>query len=184
MPNPSSWKRYHSKAKKHGHTKLELFSRFASRYSMALEFESLSLSGTSKETSEAYVALLRVMLSYSALEVLESALGSKSQIAIFEDQLSSWFRQESQEFLVHELLKSATSKSLSGRLTAFRKFEHDDLRPMVEAIRNLMAHGTMSASRLKLNQSKVRRERIDQLATVTLEACDERFTKYVNKYGR
>ena len=61
--------------------------------------------------------------------------------------------------------------------------ESKNLRSAAYAIRNLMAHGVLTAKRLGLDKSKTRRKLLDDLADCVLTAADARFTKHVSSKG-
>jgi len=182
MASPKSWKKFHDKTKFKGHPKLDILSRFQARYVLASNLSSLEIAKSTAEKSEAYLQLMRVTMAYSALEILEKALSARNQLHVIDENLAAEFRSAKHEVVLNELIESIHSKDNSAHYKnaiAFRDEKSDDLRPIVFAIRNLFCHGTLSASRLKLPQSKTRRNLIADLADATLQACDERFTKYV-----
>lgn len=186
MASPKSWKKYHEKAKIHGHSKLEPLSRFQARYSLTNSLRKLSIKDASAEMSDSYLQIIRVTMAYSALEILENAISARNQIKIVDDKLAAELRKPSNQKLLEDLHKSIKGKESSKLHKSLQNFidaESEDLRPVVYAIRNLFSHGTLSANRLRLLQSKSRRKLLENLADTTLIACDVRFNKYVKKIG-
>ncbi len=182
MPNPSSWNLYHRKAKAGKGESQPGFSRFQARYFLASELAEVKINGMSAATQHAYEVSLRVTLAYTALEALELALGHRKGIAIINTEVSESFRSPANEELLLLLIETTTANSREK--IALRKFvnnQDSDLRPVAYAIRNLFAHGTLTANRLGLTESKKRRVLLDSLAAATLQASDERFTKYVHR---
>jgi hypothetical protein len=184
MTSPKSWKKYLAHAKPSADPRIAQFSRFAARYSIASQLEGVSMSSSSEAKNDAYTQLLKVMLAYSALEALETALGAKSQIKVTAPQITKVLRDAKNLWLL-KVLEDSIERN-SKNLNLFQQFvahESDNLRPAVYAIRNLMAHGTLSASRLRLLNSKQRRQLFCDLSEATLNAADLRFTEYVKKIG-
>ena len=184
MTSPKSWSAFIALSPKGRVSKFTELSRFKARYSLARDFDVLTLSRGSKGIQDAYSSAMRVTLAYTALESLESALGIRNGISIIESDLAQEFRASKNaklmNALVYEQRKGEMNRSQVA-LTQFNRNESENLRPIVYAIRNLMSHGTLTAARLDLPQSKARCALLDQLAVATLDATDARFTKFVQK---
>jgi len=181
MPSPTAWNSYIAIAGvKHDDTFTGL-ARFRARYVLASDIQPITIDGSSARLNDAYFACLRVTLAYTALEALESTLKIKKQIKFSDESMVSGFRAPRNDIL-RELVPLGSDANLTQNERSFLRFmdnKHDDLRPAVYAIRNLMSHGTLTANRLGLNKSKSRRRLIHDLAEVTLSACDKRFAEFV-----
>ena len=184
MTSPKSWSAFIALSPKGRVSKFTELSKFKARYSLARDFDALTLSKGSKGIQDAYSSAMRVTLAYTTLESLESALGINNGISIIEPELAQEFRASKNvklmNALVYEQRKGEMNKSQVA-LTQFNRNESENLRPIVYAIRNLMSHGTLTAARLDLPQSKARCALLDKLAAATLDATDARFTKFVHQ---
>jgi hypothetical protein len=184
MTSPKSWSAFIALNPKGAGANFTQLSRFKARYSLARDFDALTLSKGSKGLQDSYSSALRVTLAYTALESLESALKIRNGISIIEPELAQEFRSSKNaklmNALVHEQRKDEMNKS-QVELTKFNRNESQNLRPIVYAIRNLMSHGTLTAARLYLPQSMERLGMLDRLAAVTLDATDVRFAKFVDQ---
>lgn len=145
----------------------------------ALEFD-----GMAPGTGDAYFAALRITLAYTALEALESALQARGNITLVDSDTAAHIRSDSYRKFRETLIESVSNsngKAQRADLRALFDGDTDDLRPLVYSIRNLMCHGTLTAERLTLSTSKLRRDRLHNLADLVLEATDTRFSVFVAK---
>lgn len=163
----------------------EIFSRANARYSLACGVQPLQVVGLTAASSDAYYAALRVTLAYSALEALENAIGENRQNQIQQPDIAKHMRNPKNKILKDSLSEigkgSKREPRLLKRLNSFFNGESEDLRPAIYAIRNLMCHGTFTANRMGLIQSKNRRDLVHALADQTLLTTDLRFTDFVQK---
>ena len=63
----------------------------------------------------------------------------------------------------------------------FKENNSDDLLPFVDGFRNLMTHGQFTPNHFGLAQVPLRIKLINDIADATLDAVDERLTKFVKK---
>jgi hypothetical protein len=184
MTSPKSWSAFIAINPKGAGANFTQLSRFKARYSLAREFDALTLNKGSKGLQDSYSSALRVTLAYTALESLESALKIRNGISIIDPTLAEKFRKPRNEKFMDALLYEQRKSEMNHsqlELAKFNRNESQNLRPIVYAIRNLMSHGTLTAARLDLPQSIERRSLLDLLAVATLDATDVRFTKFVQK---
>ena len=181
MPSPTAWNSYIAIAGvKHDDTFTGL-ARFRARYVLSSDIQPITIDGSSAGLNDAYFACLRVTLAYTALDALESTLKIEKHIKFSDANIASGFRAQRNEIL-RVLVPLGSDAKLRPNERSFLRFmdgEHEDLRPAVYAIRNLMSHGTLTANRLGLDKSKARRRLVHELAEVTLSACDKRFAEFV-----
>jgi len=180
----TSWREFLRKTKNNQSPKFDKFSRANARYQLAIGAKALDIEGLSASTTDAYSAALRITLAYSALEALEVAIGAKNQIIVTNAEIANVFRDEKESKLrggILEIAKTSQHTNLYSNVQAFFAGNCDDLRPIIYTIRNLMCHGTFTANRLYLPQSKKRRALFHDLANETLQAVDLRFTLFVSR---
>ena len=182
MQSPTSWSRYHKKilrSKKVIHPKLNAF---ATRYALAKSLPDFEFGDFSKSVSHAYFVSLKIAFSYTALESLEIAIGGKNGIKITQAKLADQFRSKSFDKFFSTILSAREVDSKTkDSINAFLSGKSDDLRAVVYAVRNLMFHGTLTATALNLTSSKARRDAMDDLAECVLHSVDARFTNYVSR---
>lgn len=187
MTSPASWTSFVALCPNDAIRNASQLSRFKARYSLAINFQELTLSQGSQGLQDSYSSALRVTLAYTALESLETALGTRNQTSIFNNEIAQEFRNPRNAKLMKALIYGQSKRDMTTsqkELARFSRNESDDLRPIVYSIRNLMSHGTLTAAGLDLSPSKTRRALLDRLAIATLEGTNDRFTKHVLKLRR
>jgi hypothetical protein len=184
MTNPQSWGHYRRLVADYGLAENPGLNRFAARYRMSHGFRGVDLIGVSEATKSGFESGLRLTLAYSALETLESALPSDPpRTRIADRALAGRLRNPSNRKLAELILEdrdSSKARKLAERIDVVMSGGDDDLRPVVEKVRHLVAHGVFTAHGSGLASSAKRRLLIDDLADATLGASDERFTAWVN----
>ena len=184
MTNLSSWKIVTANKEQISKEEFSRFSRLNARYSLASGFEAMTCEGISQQTTESYFVALRVTLAFTALEAFEKASKSGSSTLIRNVELTKALRSSRNTKLMDELGRSIEIKKHPREHEAFQSFmkaENDNLRPVIYAIRNLMAHGVLTANRLGLDTSSARRILLNEIATHTLREIDEKFSRHVKK---
>lgn len=138
-------------------------------------------------TEDSYFVALRVTLAYTALESLEEALSIGPGTQVKDDALLEQFLVKRNAEMCEALLMSIDPVKHRKEREKFKQLldgKSKNLRSAAYAIRNLMAHGVLTANRLGLDKSRVRRNLFDDLANCVLAAADTRFTNYVSSQGK
>ena len=186
MTDPSSWRKYLALELSHESTDFAAFSRYRARYKLAQGLDSITVEGLSQATTDSYFVALRVTLAYTALESLEKALSVGPGTQVNEEKLLEKLLAKRNSEMCKALLQSIDPRTHSKEHEKFQKLlsgESKNLRSAAYAIRNLMAHGVLTANRLGLDKSKTRRKLLEDLADCVLTAADTRFTKHVSSKG-
>lgn len=183
MTEPSSWKKFLALEPGLEETDFAAFSRYRARYKLARGLGSITIEGLSKSTADSYFAALRVTFAYTALEALETALRMGKGTQVLDEKLLTRLLDESNAGMCHALLESIDRKAHPRQHDQFQSLlngKSNNLRYAAYAIRNLMAHGTLTANRIGLDRSKARRQLLNNLAECVLTTADQRFAKYVS----
>ena len=183
---PSSFKllkatvnlRLHSENKK-------LLTRFVYRYRLAKSFTEIIADDIGR-TLKGYNAILKVFLTYTAYEQLLKAsnglrvygLDGIGTNRIVDIEIAERLRKNKQ--LINFLIEYSTDSVLIGQLAAFRKNKNNDIVCVAYAIRNVFAHGELTATPIGVALKDERTTLLD-LADFLLNYCDDTFTKCVEK---
>jgi hypothetical protein len=183
VKDPSSWRKYLALELDHEAADFAAFSRYRARYKLAQGLDSITVEGLSQATTDSYFAALRVTLAYTALEALEAALSDGPGTQVQNVKLIEQLLHERNSEMCQALLESIDPGTHQREREKFRKLldgESKNLRSAAYAIRNLMAHGVLTANRLGLDKSRARRQLLNDLADCVLAAADKRFSNHVN----
>jgi hypothetical protein len=134
-------------------------------------------------TVDSYFVALRVTLAYTALESLEKALSIGPGTQVHNSELLKRLLHERNSEMCQALLDSIDPRTHPNERRKFQKLlagESKNLRSAAYAIRNLMAHGVLTANRLGLDSSATRRKLLNDLADCVLIAADTRFSGHVS----
>jgi hypothetical protein len=156
------------------------------RYRTARQFTSIKFAGMGADASEGYSLLMKVSLSYSALESLEatfvSSHGAKRDfIALPNQSLANEFRGLYFAKLMDDLRSTITANAIQRNFDAIRNADSDDVRPIAQAIRNAFFHPRVTPSGLNLS-SATRKNALYQLSRVVIESVDNSFTERWQRY--
>ena len=157
--------------------------RYRARLKLAKGLRNLPLSDVSEATTESYFVLLKLSLAYSALEALESLVG-RGSIQVIDDRFHSALELGQFDRLVKHLVAAAKDqpRATDAELRAFCGSPiPKDLRPLVKHARHVVFHASVTPYSLKLQGSPERRKMILGLANATLDACEQSFTRYVQR---
>ena len=189
MPNinlPSSFKQFKASANLRLHNEnKKLLARFVYRYRLAKSFTEIIAKDIGR-TIKGYNAILKVFLTYTAYEqLLKGAYGlrvfgldSVDRNRIEDAQLAEKLRKNKQ--LVNFLIEYSTDSILIAQLVSFRKNSNNDVVCVAYAIRNVFAHGELTATPIGV-ALKTERTTLLELADFLLNYCDDIFTKCVEK---
>ena len=179
--DPSSWKKY--VADFSNTEDFAAFSRYRARYKLACGLSAIEVQGLAQNTVESYFVELRVTLAYTALESLETALAVGRETQVIDAKILTQLLDKRNSDMCNALLESISTKDHSKERLQFQKLlngEFRNLRIAAYAIRNLMAHGVLTANRLGLDKSKSRRKLLNDIANCVFNTADDRFTKHVS----
>lgn len=183
MTDPSSWKKLVALKSSYTASEFAALSRYRARYKLAQGLDSITVGGLSQATVESYFVALRVTLAYTALESLEKALSAGPGTQVLDSNLLKQLLDERNSEMCKALLTSIDPHKHPNERKKFQKLlcgESKNLRFAAYAIRNLMAHGVLTANRLGLENSKARRQLLNDLADCILNAADNKFSNHVN----
>jgi hypothetical protein len=154
---------------------------FLARFRIARNLPTLNFAEMSTETSESYRLALQLGLSYAALESLQSALGKKVPLAIHNDEIFVLLsKKPGYEILMAIESHPDVRSSLKARIAHLMSGESDNLQPLAYALRNLMFHGSLTATHLGLNRSKAKRSLISDLNESLLWHCEYYFDEHID----
>ncbi|MCG8368697.1 MAG: hypothetical protein MJA27_35860, partial [Pseudanabaenales cyanobacterium] len=119
------------------------------RYRLASAFEGLEVSGYPSATKNAYGAVLKAFLAYSALEQLHKAVKPPSGSRNLMDRWASLGTKPASQLrrsksILMFLEEQVESRPLLERLHAFQNGESDNCLSVATALRHAVAHGFMS----------------------------------------
>ena len=152
--------------------------RFAARYRLARAFNGINADGYATDTLEAYGALLKVFLSYSALEQFHKAVKPVKPKRLHERwaslAVSPADSLRESEAIVQFLIKTVSNEKLRDRLIAFQRGKHDNVLIVAMALRHAVAHGFMSVHP-EGTSPKVSKIFCQQISRMLLSIADQAF---------
>lgn len=182
MTNTSSWRRYIRALGESGRPDAGL-ARFNARFNVATSFEGVVLDGVAERTAKAYSAGIRVALSYSALEALDSALGKRvGRARLSDERLARRYRSRTCQGL-RELLEGSTQAAqLRDQLEVLATDpDADDVMPVAAAVRHLVFHGDFTAHGSGAAQSAGLRRFLDDLTDALIARANSQFELYLDR---
>lgn len=155
MSNPSYWKvfcqwrRDNEPVTLPENISLSELNRFAARYRLARAFNGIDADGYADDTIDAYGAVLKVFLAYSALEQFHKAVKPVRPKQHLSERWADWATSPAvslreSEAIIQFLIKTVSSERLRDKLIAFQRGKHDNVLIVATALRNSVAHGFMS----------------------------------------
>lgn len=155
MSNPSYWKvfcqwqRDHEPVALPEHISLSELNRFAARYRLARAFNGIDADGYADDTVDAYGAVLKVFLAYSALEQFHKAVEPANPRQHLSERWASWATSPAvslreSDAIIQFLIKTVSNERLKEKLIAFQRGKHDNVLIVATALRHAVAHGFMS----------------------------------------
>lgn len=170
---PAGWREWRRLVADGEYEDDKALNRFAARFRMASGMRSVAYPGMGRVTAEGYSVALRVALAYTALEAWEKAMHLGKQTAVDDEELAGDFRSAGLARLREHLL-AASRPGLRSRVALVAgKDEVIDVRPVAEALRNVVFHGDFTPGGAGLTRSAVARawtRRLSQAVLVTVEA--------------
>lgn len=178
------WKLFCTKSRDNGSllcdtTARRKLNRFYARYRLAVRFDSLRASGYSEKALRGYTAGLRLLVSYSAAELLGEAIGIKiitwkmpnpALAAVLRQILTRSFADSDEIF---------SSKDLQNRVQLFMDGD-DDVRVPATALRVMVAHGSFTPTGTD-SLKKAGADALQQLSELLLQECEQRFRDWLRE---
>lgn len=155
MSNPSYWKVFCQWCRRNEplnlpeNISLSELNRFAARYRLAQSFNGIDADGYAKDTTDAYGAVLKVFLAYSALEQFHKAVKPTKSGQHLSDRWADWAVSpaaslKESDAIIQFLIKTVSHNKLKNKLIAFQQGKHDNVLIVATAMRHAVAHGFMS----------------------------------------
>jgi hypothetical protein len=190
--NPTASKKWGSFHRTHtGTTKNKDFAtinRFIARYRLARSFQGLHLDDYSKKIINGYNGIFHVYLAFSAFECLLNGIKltgvemnwdkTEHNHKFTDAMLANKIRLNTQ--LLRLLVENLDAKKLINKVIDFQNSLSSDVAPVVKGIRNLVAHGELSATGAVAGSQK-HTNALHELATLVLDDSDKIFTGFVSK---
>ncbi len=185
MSNPSYWKvfcqwrRDNEPLDLPENISLSELNRFAARYRLARAFNSIDADGYADDTTEAYGAVLKVFLAYSALEQFHKAVKPAKPRQHLSERWADWATSPADglrgsDAIIQFLIKTVSHESLKNKLIAFQQGKHDNVLIVATALRHAVAHGFMSVHP-EGTSARVSKIFCQQLSRMLLSISDRSF---------
>ena len=172
-----------SNLRRHSKNKKEL-TRFGFRYRLAKGFVEITAKGIGK-TLKGYNSILKIFLAYTAYEqLIRASVGLNvygllriESNTIVDKVLADKLRKN---IMLIDFLIENSNGALVKQLISFRNNTNNDIVCIGYAIRNVFAHGELTATAVGTSL-KSQRDVLEELADTLLNYCDDNFTKCVEK---
>ena len=153
--------------------------RFAARYRLARAFNGIDADGYNKDTVNAYGALMRTFLAYSALEQFHKAVPPVSGRLHLSDRWADQANSQvtslkGSDAIIQYLIQSVSHKKLRDKLIAFQRGEHENALIVATALRHAVAHGFMSVHP-EGTSAKISQMFCNQMTNMLLSISDHAF---------
>ena len=156
-------------------------SRFRGRYRLASSLKEASFTHLAADTQAGYTSLMRLALSYGALESLCTALGRKVGREPLPSSRISVMLRDRRSARISELMLRTADSPLVGRIqTLLQDTGAVDVMPAASFYRHKFLHGDLTATGAGTGRSMWERGIVDALAQLLLATADERFTEHVS----
>jgi hypothetical protein len=155
------------------------FSRFYARHRLARNFQSICADSYSKQTLSGYSAGFRLLLAYSAAELLASAVNHKlSNWKIHHPEVAGKLRTTLMKPVerAEQLFKDRTLKT---KLSAFMEGDNN-VFPAATVLRVMVAHGTFTPSGTD-SLSRAGAGHVDALSSLLLTESGEQFQRWLSE---
>jgi hypothetical protein len=185
MPNekklPSDYDDYVRLAKRSTNTSaITLLNKFCFRYRLAEDFEGLKAPNVGR-TLAGYDVITKIFLAYTAYEIIVKAarlvkihsVQRHELNTIFDTQLAKKIRKNDK--LKSFLINYPHEYGLSNKIKLFFNESTSDVVCVAYALRNIFAHGELTASAIGTD-TIAKRKVFDELANKILDYCDDTFT--------
>jgi hypothetical protein len=170
---PDGYSHYTRSCRRAGKTPNKQLAKFATRYKMAGQLDSINLFDHSETSNGLYLHAMRITFAHTALECLQSFAGEKIPVknlqvantirAMKSDKAKEFFLDEADSSLKKELRKFYNSKKDSN------------LNPICAIIRHSMCHGQFNPTASGLN---------NKAGIAILQSIEESIFKAMNDAAR
>jgi hypothetical protein len=190
MPNenqfPTDYDTYLKLAKStHKTTALTHLTRFAFRYRLAEDFEGMKAPNVGK-TLAGYEVITKIFLAYTAYEAIVKAARYLRVRSVLNHELNTRFepalaeKLRMNEKLKEFLLAYPKDEALSNKVKLFFDGTTSDIVCVAYTLRNIFAHGDLTASAIG-TETIAKREVYADLANAILDYCDETFSECLTR---
>jgi hypothetical protein len=190
MPNadnlPRDYSKYSNLAKKSRRLDvLPLLNKFSFRYRLAESFEGMVAPDVGR-TLLGYNVVMKVFLAYTAYEAIVRTARILRLYGVDTHELNSIYdaglakRIRNNEKLRNYLTAYQFERGLANKLKLFFNGTTSDIVCVAYAIRNIFAHGDLTASSVG-TETIAKRQQFTDLANALLDYCDDTFTKCLEK---
>ncbi len=178
--SPGSWRDYCALVAASSTIPDPRLNRFRARYRVAAAFDGASFQSLSRATQQGYTSLLRLALSYAALESLCSALDLRVTRQVLDDaDLASRLRSTRARRLA-EVMRTDVGTPLRQRLEELLNSQAStDVMPAAAFYRHKFLHGDLTATRAGAGRTAWERQISDGLADLLLVRADVAFSAHV-----
>jgi hypothetical protein len=190
MPNaknlPTNYDQYVKRAKQSKKsTAISQLNKFSFRYRLAEDFEGLIAPNVGR-TLAGYNVITKVFLAYTAYEAVVKAARNLKVYSVQSHQLNTRFEPElankirQNEKLKSYLLSYPHENAISNKIKLFFNGTTSDIICISYALRNIFAHGELTASVVG-TETAAKRKVFTELANSILDYCDETFTQCLDR---
>ncbi len=164
---------------------LPLLNRFAFRYRLAEDFEGMIAPNVGK-TLAGYNVITKIFLAYTAYEAIVKAARNLRVHSVYSHELNARFevslakKLRGNEKLKSCLLSYNNDTALFNKVKNFFDGTTSDIVCVAYAIRNIFAHGDLTASIIG-TETLAKRKAYSELANALLDYCDEIFTLCIER---
>ena len=166
----------------------DLLSKYKARSEFAIGLRNTKNESLTLDTSEAYFAMLKLSLVYSALELLDNATGKSGNLQVRSMKFSYDLKHGRFKKLIDQILISTPANSKSKVLRIIENLEYKDwevggpnLYEFIGLCRHLMFHGVFSPSGSGLSRSPRKVQSLIGLSYDAIQAGDEFLEKWLDK---
>lgn len=175
----SSWRRYVALRRAAGDKPEAALAVFRARYRMARGFQEATFTDMTPATQRSYNSLLRLGLSYAALDALCAALGrTTAREPVLAKEIADRLRDKRSDHLA-DVMRAGAEPRLARRIGHLLDTPTEyDVMPAAAFLRHTFFHGVLTATRSGAAREWERRI-VDDLAARLLATADEQFTAHV-----
>lgn len=173
------WQRDNKSVALPEHISLSELNRFAARYRLASAFNGIDADGYADDTVDAYGAVIKVFLAYSALEQFHKAVKPTTPNQQLSERWVDWATSPAislreSDAIIQFLIKTVSNETLRRKLIAFQRGEHDNVLVVATALRHAVAHGFMSVHP-EGTSARVSKVFCQQISQMLLTISDQAF---------
>ena len=169
----------------HKKSAVSLLNKFSFRYRLAEDFEGLVAPNVGR-TLAGYDVITKIFLAYTAYEAIVKAARNLRVYSVQSHELNTRFDSElakkirGNEKLKSYLLMYPHEQALANKVKLFFNGTTSDIVCIAYALRNIFAHGELTAS-IVGTETIAKRKVFTELANSLLDYCDETFTLCLKK---